>query len=226
MVPRRQRKIPVAVLSDPWADLLPEYSGFVDAAVCDGGLRQGCGLSPLLFLLVAEVMANAIRPNNLIEGISINSEGTNKESKLSQLADDTTLFPKSNNSIEHGFTTIKLFGEKSGLDLNLGKTKGIPLGNIQLSNEIIDKLEWSDKVKTLGAYFGKNKQECENLNWESKIETCKHIINNWNKRNLTIYGRLTVIKSILLPKFTYLFQSLCFPDSYLKKLNTLMFDFL
>ena len=57
------------------------------------GVRQGCPLSALLFLLVVEVLAIKIRNNNKIEGICIpNYDKVNKtEIKISQLADDTTL---------------------------------------------------------------------------------------------------------------------------------------
>ena len=51
------------------------------------GVRQGCPLSPYLFILSAEVLATAIRKNTSIKGISVNDV----EIKLSQYADDTTL---------------------------------------------------------------------------------------------------------------------------------------
>jgi hypothetical protein len=36
----------------------------------------------------------------------------------------------------------------------------------------------------------------------------KDIINNWNKRNLSILGKITVVKSLLLPNITYI-ASVC-----------------
>ena len=52
------------------------------------GLRQGCPLSPYLFVICAEIFANLIRNNKDIKGIKIND----KEIKLSQYADDTNIF--------------------------------------------------------------------------------------------------------------------------------------
>ena len=52
------------------------------------GIRQGCPISALLFLLVAEVAAVLIRQSNDIHGIYVNEQ----EISMSQLADDTTLF--------------------------------------------------------------------------------------------------------------------------------------
>ena len=52
------------------------------------GMRQGCPLSPLLFNIVSEVLATAIREEKEIKGIQIGKE----EVKLSLFADDMILY--------------------------------------------------------------------------------------------------------------------------------------
>ena len=51
------------------------------------GTRQGCPLSPLLFNIVLEVLATAIREEKEIKGLQIG-----KEVKLSLFADDMILY--------------------------------------------------------------------------------------------------------------------------------------
>ena len=51
------------------------------------GVRQGCPLSPFLFVLSAELMAHKIRQSHLIKEVSL----FGNEIKLSQFADDTNL---------------------------------------------------------------------------------------------------------------------------------------
>ena len=51
------------------------------------GIRQGCPLSPLLFNIVLEVLATAVREEKEIKGIQIGKE----EVKLSLFADDMIL---------------------------------------------------------------------------------------------------------------------------------------
>ena len=52
------------------------------------GARQGCPLSPLLFNIVLEVLASAIREEKEIKGIQTGK----KEVKLSLFADDMILY--------------------------------------------------------------------------------------------------------------------------------------
>ena len=52
------------------------------------GTRQGCPLSPLLFNIVLEVLATAVRAEKEIKGIQIGKE----EIKLSLFADDMILY--------------------------------------------------------------------------------------------------------------------------------------
>ena len=52
------------------------------------GTRQGCPFSPLLFNIVLEVLATAIREEKEIKGIQIGKE----EVKLSLFADDMILY--------------------------------------------------------------------------------------------------------------------------------------
>jgi hypothetical protein len=54
------------------------------------GIRQGCPLSPLLFNIVLEFLARAIRQEEEIKGIQISKETV----KISLLSDDMILYQK------------------------------------------------------------------------------------------------------------------------------------
>ena len=61
------------------------------------GIRQGCPISALLYILCAEIMAENIRNNKNINGIKI---GRDKEIKVTQMADDTTIILRAENDIQ------------------------------------------------------------------------------------------------------------------------------
>ena len=89
------------------------------------GVRQGCPLSGILFVLCAEILAQAIRNNNNIKGIQI----YDKEYKISQYADDTTAFISDASSAENLFELLSIFRDISGLELNKSKAEGMWLGS-------------------------------------------------------------------------------------------------
>ena len=79
------------------------------------GVRQGCPLSPYIFILCAEVLANKIRENKDIKGITVRGN----EIKISQYADDTTMIlDGSRKSFISAQLDLELFREISGLRLN------------------------------------------------------------------------------------------------------------
>ena len=83
------------------------------------GTRHGCPLSPLLFNIVLEVLATAIREEKEIKGIQIGKE----EVKLSLFADDKILYienPK--DAMRKLLKLIKEFGKVAGYKINTQKS--------------------------------------------------------------------------------------------------------
>ena len=85
------------------------------------GIRQGCPISALLFIIVAEIMSINIRNHDGIHGITLND----KEILLSQLADDTTIFIKYKASVENILLLLTHFSKCAGLKPNKDKTEAI-----------------------------------------------------------------------------------------------------
>jgi len=173
------------------------------------------GLFPSGFQQLLEVLAVKIRQDDQIKGIQI--PGT--EVKLTQLADDVTLFLDNEKSIMRAISEIKRFGEVAGPQINANKTTGVWLGvekhNIQKE---VGGIRWSsDPVKTLGVYFGHDAKKKEELNWEGRISSMKRCLEQWKKRNLSIIGRITVAKTYAIPKLVYLASAITCPEKILKK---------
>ena len=83
------------------------------------GTRQGCPLSPLLFNIVLEVLATAIREEKEIKAIQIRKE----EVKLSLFADDMILYIESHkDSIRKLLELISEFSKIAGYKINTQKS--------------------------------------------------------------------------------------------------------
>ena len=167
------------------------------------GIRQGCPNSALLYIIAAEIMAENIRNNNNIRGIRT---GRSKEIKLTQMADDTTIFLESENITPILLNEIKRFSEVSGLVLNKTKTKGQLLGKNRRNNQLsIHGIDFTMTViKSLGIYFSTNTQETMQLNWDKLIDEIQNLLNSWKRRKLTSNGKIVVLKSLIMSKCNYL----------------------
>ena len=100
------------------------------------GTRQGCPLSPLLFNVVLEVLATAIREEKDIKGIQIGKEDT----KVSFFADDMIVYVE--NPIDSTKTLLHLineFGKTAGYKVNTQKSKAFLYINNETAETEIKK---------------------------------------------------------------------------------------
>ena len=90
------------------------------------------------------------------------------------------------------------------------------------------KLQWgSNRFKLLGIIFGTDLNKINEINYKSKIEVLKSKLHNWQRRHLTPLGKITVIKSLLIPCLNHLFLALPNPsEKIMKEINDILFTFL
>ena len=187
------------------------------------GVRQGCPLSPLLYVLVAEVLAVNIRSNPRIKGLSLPGH-SQPLSPISQYADDTSLVVASDDSIRAIFETYELYERGSGSRLNLSKSKGLWLG---LWSGRIDPpvpLDWSSvKLKVLGVFLDPG--DVEEDNWRPRIQAVDNVLSSWKQRVLSFQGRALVINALALSRIWYVASLVPMPAWVLGELSKLAFHF-
>jgi hypothetical protein len=88
------------------------------------GIRQGCPLSALLYVLSAEPVRNLIVNNPHIKGIDV----FDQKALLFQHADDSTAFVKDFDSVKVICNCFDTYNRASGSKVNLGKSEILPLG--------------------------------------------------------------------------------------------------
>ena len=191
------------------------------------GIRQGCPVSALLFILSIETLSLKIKQSNTYPALKLNMNNRVVDLRIKQFADDTTLFIKKLEKLGLALSIVDDFGKVSGLGLNREKTEGILLGDPDTIPDESYGIKWNQAgIKYLGIYVGYDKKYCRQHNWVDKIEKFQRLLDNWRKRELTLFGKVTILKTLGLSNMVYSAMHTETPPEVIKQIESIMFQFL
>ncbi len=205
-------------------------NGYISPAfTIERGVRQGCPISCLLFIIAIEALALSIKQSANLSGFPIgNVNETQIAVKFIQYADDGIMYIKNETEFQHGIHAITVFSKVSGLELNMEKCEGLWIGSDshrQRSCNLFG-IKWPTKpIKCLGIYVGHDKQMCNQLNWYKKIAKLEKVLNVWKQRELTLFGKVNIIKTLGISQLLYSAQCLNHPEDIVGKINSILFKF-
>ncbi len=184
------------------------------------GIRQGCPISPKLFILTTQMLTLAIVNDLNLQGIKI----FEKEFKISQFADDTAIFLKDKSMVDIALKLINAFSDASGLSLNIKKCVLLPIHSCSESS--IASINVQTEVKYLGLTISKDVRRLEEVNIEKRVVDMKKSLSHWLTRDLTVFGRVILSKAEGVSKVIYPCHSLFISDNNIRKANSVIFQFL
>lgn len=205
------------------------YGGWLsEYFAVESGIRQGCPFSPLAFVLGIELLACKIRNCVNIKGIQLDGNvDISKVIKILLYADDITLFLQDEGDMREALMIFDEFSLISGLYINRKKSEALWLGSRKNCGLKPVDFVWKDKIKILGVYFS-NKVCASKIeeNWLKRVDNCKRLIAAWEKRNLSIMGKVCIVKTFLISQWVYIMQALLIPENVLIEMNRLLYRFL
>lgn len=143
---------------------------------------------------------------------------------VSMYADDIILYVREpKNNLEPLIEELTRFGLYSGLHINWTKSIIFPLTISTTPWQCKWPLEWCmDLVKYLGIHFHLETVHIVRVNYGQALDTLETQIAKWNRLPLSMAGRISLIKMIVLPKFLYLFNNIPIPltNAFFKTLNS------
>ncbi|KAF1336327.1 reverse transcriptase, partial [Globisporangium splendens] len=169
------------------------------------GIRQGCPLAPLLFILALEVLYRKIEESDEIHGVELQAAGCATEVRLGGYADDTTIYLSDPKDINAVFAILDKYGAASGLRVNRHKSAVLPLDKEYSSTEEsvsdIHVLQREEHCRYLGIQVGQTPSNASNLS--KCIQALRVRLRLARLKTHSVAQRAAIASAVITPKVLY-----------------------
>jgi hypothetical protein len=189
------------------------------------GIRQGCPLAPLLFILAAEVLALAIRQDKELGGIRVPG-GKGERHRFSAFVDDSTVFMQEAQQVPRVMNIVKQFGKLSGLQVQPTKSHLLFL-NTAVSLETysgIPVVKHADTVRYLGYAVGTG--ELSDVNWAARIRAVQRRLATATQLATSVENRALILNVIMMPSVLFTAAAFDMPKWAAAQIRNLQKQFL
>ena len=210
-----------------WVKLL--YNGACGKVMVNGfssdtfpincGVRQGCPLSPLLYVLFGEVLTRSFITADSFKGFSVPG---GVRIKCVAYADDLTCIVSDTCSFRAIKVILHKFELAVGARLNMLKTCGLRLGKWRHKSLPFDAVWSDDELKINGIYFGADM--AIQSTWKDRISKLGHILDDFCGRNFTLFGKIAILNCFILPILWYPGTVYPLSVAFAKRIEELIFD--
>ena len=198
------------------------------------GVKQGDALSCSLFILAMDPLIRNIENNANIKPITIKSPQTSINIKTLGYADDIAVLTCDVDSVKEIFKEYEKLYYSSGLKLNADKTEILSLNNslqnpANFSIGYLDaniNLLTTDRLKICGNHLTLDPIARYRLNITARIDSLEKILSNWSRRNLTLNGKMMIIKCHALSQLTFVNQFQNLSNNDIRKVESICYKFL
>ena len=183
------------------------------------GAREGDSILAYLFILASEVFFELIKNNTNIRGITI----FNHAFLYTTFAEDSIFFLNELLSVKNLIDTFKVFSLFLGLKANSSKCEIAGLGSLKGVLEAVCGLKsinlTTDTIKILGVHFSYNSTLKVQNNFLDTVKSIQQVLRFWNRRILSLEGRIIIFKTLAISKIVYLAFLTVIPNSLIQELQ-------
>ena len=186
-------------------------------------VRQGDGLSMILFVLVGELLSQMLRNEIEITPICLPNS---RPKKLAQYADDISIMTDNDAAINSVIKTLDRYENITGAKINQDKTEILLIGpwtkNKKDKIPSRFKLYIKESIKILGIYFGKNSN---NLNEQRLAKDLDNIFEKWKDKELSMSGKVSILRVLVLSKIWHTAKVIGLQRKFIVEINKKMANF-
>jgi hypothetical protein len=124
------------------------------------------------------------------------------------------------------FKILKKFEDYAGLKLNKTKTEAMWLGKDINNRDTPLEIKWVKQVHSLGIFFSYNTDFVMQKNFMDKAKEFKQILDMWSQRDLSLIGKITILKSLAYSKIIYQCGVIDPPLKFIEHIIEIAFGFL
>ena len=124
----------------------------------------------------------------------------------------------------------------SGLELNADKTELMPFRSSNVTRPIQAPnvsycqqnypLNLSNQIKINGILLQQQGHQMIESNVEAAMRRIDEQLRKWSRRSLSILGKILIVKTFGISQIIYLLQSMSVPESFIKRINAILYKFI
>uniref|UniRef100_A0A8D2LM88 Reverse transcriptase domain-containing protein n=1 Tax=Varanus komodoensis TaxID=61221 RepID=A0A8D2LM88_VARKO len=219
------------------ASVTPQVNGHRGNRIAlESGVRQGCPLSPLLYVLVIDTVLCRLLLEEGLSGLGREiPQSVGAVVKFVVHADDVSLLVNDEEEMRRAKLIFEHYGRVSGARINYQKSCVIDLGGKE-DHLIVSRVGFSEgiggddtervqRVKLLGLWFTKE-SGAGKTNWSQWLEKLKEKITLWQRWHLNVYQKAIYVKTYVIPVAANISVVYPPPITVMKEAETLLFKFL
>jgi hypothetical protein len=190
------------------------------------GIRQGCPLAPLLFLIAAETLKHALDQDPQLRGIRLRGHHADHTHSFSAFVDDSVVFPQQHTMITALERLLATFAAVSGLQAQPHKSHAIVLDPSYSASCLgsFPVVPRGHTVTYLGLEMGL--ADLDTANWEKRTDKLKTRLGVLSQYTTGIDDRVRVINLACVPSLHFTAQFFTPPPTAQQRLDGMWRQFI